>query len=272
MPKRFESIFKVSTSDFTPTKSERLKSRKGIQVFTIDELSILYKNASHQMREWMTTSLNIGATQKELADLMRGECFLKSDPPYIEKVRPKTARGGEVIGKWLLWEETADILHSKLTYEPEWEYKKKSGIYYYKHKNWDEWKVYDQQDEGIYQNNLKFMQELKNKPKLDTDGVFGTIVYINDNGTRIDHVKNSWFRVMKKSETQVTKLSFKFLRKTGAKIISDIADKDIGQVYLAHSAKDMIGKHYVPENYDKLADALDEMRVRLQPMFDSIGN
>ncbi|MCF8070737.1 MAG: hypothetical protein K9L30_19320 [Desulfobacterales bacterium] len=272
MPKRFENIFKVSTSDFTPTRSERLKSRNGIQTFTIDELSVLYKNASHQLREWIVVALNIGATQKELTDLMRGECFLESAPPYIEKVRPKTSRGGEVIGRWLLWEETADILQSKLIPESEWEYKKNSGVYYYKHKNWDKWKIYEHQDEEIYQNNIKFNQKIKNEPKHETDGVFGQLVYINDNGVRIDNVSCSWFRVMEKSKTKVNNLSFKFLRKTGAKIISDIAGKDIGKVYLAHTAKDMIGKHYVPENYDILAKALAEMRVSLQPMFDSINN
>jgi len=268
MPKRFNSIFSVSTSDFTPTPSERLKSRKGIQTFTIDELSILYKNASYQLKEWMITSLNIGATQKELSDLMRGECFLEFDPPYIEKIRPKTSRGGEIIGKWNLWKETADIIRSKLTYEPVWEYKKVKGVYYYKNKDWDGWKIYDHQDEEIYQSNIKFIQDSKNKPINDTDRVFGPIVYISDDRARIDHVRCSWFRVMEKSKKQVNNLSFKYLRKTGSKIISDIAGKEIGKVYLAHSSKEMIDRHYVPESYDKLAQALVAMREYLQPMFN----
>lgn len=268
MPKRFESIFLVSKSDFTPTRSERLKSRKGIQTFALDELSILYRNASYQLKEWMVTALNIGATQKELSDLMRGECFLRSDPPYIEKVRPKTSRGGEIIGKWMLWKETVDILQSKLSHEPSWEYKKEMGTYYYKNRDWDKWKVYEVQDEEIYQMNIKDIQKLTNTPTNETDSVFGQIVYISENRIRIDHVRSSWFRVLQKSKDQVKDLSFKYVRKTGAKIISDIAGKEIGKVYLAHSSNEMIDRHYVPENYDKLAQALEEMRIYLQPMFD----
>ena len=268
MPKRFNNIFSVSKSDFTPTRSERLKSRKGIQTFTIDELSILYKNASHQLKEWMTTALNIGATQKELSDLMRGECFLEHNHPYIEKVRPKTSRGGEIIGKWVLWKETADILRSKLSREYHWRYKKEKGIYYYKYKTSNEWRIYQFQDEETYQLNLADIKEFENRPIDDLDSVFGCIVYLNENNVRIDHVSCSWFRVLEKCKGKVRPLSFKYIRKTGSKMISDIAGKEIGKVYLAHSSNEMIDRHYVPENYDKLAEALNTMREQLQPMFD----
>jgi hypothetical protein len=270
MPKRFEDIFSVNNSDFTPTQSERLKSRKGIQTFTLGELSILYKNASFQLQEWMVTSLNIGATQKELSDLMRGECFLESVPPYVEKVRAKTSRSGEIIGKWILWKETADILRKKLANEYPWEYKKEKGVYYCKSKNSEKWKVYDLQDERIYQQNIKTVQETENRPKKDTDSVFGSIVYLNANGIKIDHIKCSWFRALEKCNGKVRKLSFKYLRKTGAKMISDIAGKEIGKVYLAHSKKEMIDRHYVPEDYSKLADALKTMREKLQPLFETV--
>ncbi len=268
MPKRFNDIFAVRKTDFTPTRAERLKARKGIETFNIDELAILYKNASYQLKEWMITSLNIGATQKELSDLMIGECSLNLDPPHIEKIRPKTARGQEVIGKWVLWKETYEILKKKMSTDPEWEYKKVKGVYYYKNKQWDEWEVYDAQDEDVFQINLREMQAFKDRPIFDTDSVFGTIVYLNPENVRIDHVRCAWFRVLEKSKKKVRPLSFKYLRKTGAKMISDIAGKEIGKVYLAQTADDMIGKHYVPANYEKLAEALMIMRTQLQPMFD----
>lgn len=270
MPKRFNDIFRVSKNDFTPTREERLKARKGIQIFTVDELVILHKYTTPQMRKWLIVALNIGATQKELSDLMRGECVLDADPPYIEKVRAKTARGGEVIGKWTLWSETVDILKEKLSNEYTWDYKKVDDVYYFKSKSDKDWRIYDFQNEKTFQVNLKTKKKYEDKPVNDTDSVFGTLVYLNEDKIRIDYVRNSWFRLMQKVKGQIRELSFKYIRKTGAKIISDIAGKEIGKVYLAQTADDMIGKHYVPANYEKLADALNLMRTHLQPMFDIV--
>ncbi len=268
MPKKFDRIFMVNKSDFIITKTERMTLRKGIQTFTIDELAIIYKKASDQLKEWMIVALNIGATQKELSDMMRGECFLESNPPSIEKLRTKTSRRREVFGKWVLWKETADILHSKLSNEPNWQYKKENGVYYYKAKSWPEWKIYKHQDEDIYQITVKRLEAQRSKPKNDTDPVFGSIVYISKGNVRIDHVRCAWFRVLKECDGHVKPLSFKYLRKTGATMISDIAGKEVGKVYLAHSVTEMIDKHYVPENYKKLSEALMVMRQRLQPMFE----
>lgn len=85
--------------------------------------------------------------------------------------------------------------------------------------------------------------------------------------SRVDSVSKTWANLRIKCPT-VRKLGHKYLRKTGASIIEKLTGSDrIAETYLSHKGQSVAKKHYLAQNFDKLAEALLEMRSHLQPMF-----
>lgn len=270
MPKRFDKIFRISRNNFRLTKTEKIKAVKGKPIFTVDELARLYQNVNDQVREWMTLSLNCGFTQSEIDSLLVGEVRLEESPPYIMRLRGKTQ---EVVGKWVLWDETAKILEERLFPKYRWEYKIDSdGLIYFRSINQEKWREHSSVGEESYQRLLKKVEEFENKPMKDTDYVFGSLIWFNDDGIKIDNVASAWFRLLRKTPS-VRQFSFKSLRKTGADMIEKITGSEkMAAVYLSHKPKTVTGKHYTDPDFDRLAEALAKLRIQLEPMFDVVND
>jgi integrase len=83
-------------------------------------------------------------------------------------------------------------------------------------------------------------------------------------GHRTDVIGQAWQKLIKKAD--VTKLGFKYLRKTGADMIRKIGGLEVSEAYLAHSEK-TLARVYSNRDFDKLADALGIMETELKTVF-----
>ncbi len=90
------------------------------------------------------------------------------------------------------------------------------------------------------------------------------LVRYSDSG-RTDAIALAWQKLVAKAG--VTKLGFRFLRKTGADMIRKIAGLEVSEAYLAHSEKSL-ARVYSNRDFDKLAEALTTMRTQLAVVFD----
>jgi integrase len=84
------------------------------------------------------------------------------------------------------------------------------------------------------------------------------------NGNRTDVIGQAWTKLVKKAG--VTKLGFRYLRKTGADMIRKIGGLEVSEAYLAHSEK-TLARFYSNRDFDKLADALGIMETKLAAVF-----
>lgn len=221
--------------------------------FSIEELQFLYQSACPQTKKYMLLALNCGFTQGEISSLMEGEIYLNQDPPIIARARIKTTKINKpIVSKWILWNETVDAIKDLLsTDSPDLEIKDSilQGHRTGKAVNWNE------------------IGET-----METNWLFGKpLIYFNENHTRIDLIRNNWFRLFDKlPKGKVRQLGFKYLRKTGSDMIKEIADENTAQMYLSHTPSSVGGKHYYNPDYPKLFLALIEMRKQLEPMFQPL--
>lgn len=123
-----------------------------------------------------------------------------------------------VQGKWKLWPETAKLLKTHL------------------------------EARGTKEATAKVFQT-KNGNNL---------VWINENGSRIDTVINAWRR-WTSNITLPDGISFKSFRKTGSQWVRDLGGQEMSELYLSHTDK-TTGKHYNKGDAEKLAAILDEAR------------
>ena len=131
----------------------------------------------------------------------------------------------------------------------------------------DQWRRHTRGGEESYQRLLEQKRKFESRILTDTDCIFGALVYLNDDGQKTDSVASAWKRLLKKVSS-VSQYSFKHLRKTGADMIKRISgSEEVAQTYLSHKPTSVSGKHYTNRDYDRLADALREMRSQLEPMF-----
>lgn len=275
MPKDFDELFIIDKRHFPLTSKEKLQAVNEVKVFTIDELCKIWEVAGslHFMQNWILYTLNTGGTQTEISNLLIGEVFFNGIPdenidyPCIQRIRDKQ----KVKTRWKLWDETEDMLRREICPDV-WDYKEVDGIYYCK-PPYGIWRKYEFQHSEYYKSAIANTAEQKitianRKP---TDTVFVPVSYFQEStwtGKRIkiDRLSSAWYRLRRKSPE--IKLSFKHLRKTGANMIKKIAGRTISHVYLSDIDNTTGGKHYTNDDFDKLAEALDIMRIQLQPMFD----
>ncbi len=90
-----------------------------------------------------------------------------------------------------------------------------------------------------------------------------TYVRYNDSN-RIDAIGQAWRKLVKKAG--VTKLGFKYLRKTGADMIRKIGGLEVSEAYLAHSER-TLARVYSNRDFDKLGVALRTMEAELATVF-----
>jgi len=272
--KNYRNIFDLKSIKWKRDKAERLKSIQGKPIFNIDELSILYQNASPTLKEFMIFALNCGFTQLEIDRLLAGECKLDAKEPYITRLREKTQSDEVVIGKWILWKETLEITTRRIDNKPPWEYKRIGGKIYVRYKTWNEWKLYSQQGDSWWE---YVQEETKDDKKIykrltATDYVFcwdRPLVYLNESGAKTDKVGSAWWRLLRKCK-KVRQFSFKSLRKTSADFIEKLTGSEkMADVFLCHSPTTTTGKSYTDPDFDRLSQALTQLRQIYDPVFSA---
>jgi integrase len=216
-PRGFDRIFRVNRKALQ-SNQERRQAAQGVEVFTLDELTKLWKAANEQNRIFISLGLNCGFAQMEISTLRTWEIHLETDPKHIARHRRKT----EVYGSWPLWRVTADLLERRLPWTQ---------------KNAEEYAL-------LTRNGHTFVS-------------YGS-------GHRTDVIGQAWQKLIKKAG--VTKLGFKYLRKTGADMIRKIGGLEVSEAYLAHSER-TLARVYSNRDFDKLADALRTMEAKLKTVF-----
>jgi integrase len=87
------------------TDEELARQRRGVRVFSVDQLTILWKRATDFERLLVLLGLNAAMAQAENASLRRDE--VESSPPTIKRIRRKSG----VYGEFALWPETVAALN-----------------------------------------------------------------------------------------------------------------------------------------------------------------
>jgi integrase len=124
--------------------------------------------------------------------------------------------------------------------------------------NWALWDV----TADLLKNRLPYTPKNPEEHALLTRNGQPYVRYVN--GNRTDAIGQAWQKLIKKAG--VTKLGFKYLRKTGADMIRKIGGLEVSEAYLAHSEK-TLARVYSNRDFDKLADALGTMNAELKTVF-----
>ena len=262
----FNRIFKISATDFKLTNKERVNVDAGKPIFTIKELTQLYSTANSDIRGYMTLSLNCGFTQSEINSLLVGECHLDDKKPYIARTRQKV--GNTTLGKWRLWDETVSMIRQRISPVYQFEYMKEGGVVYYRWIGHDKWVKHSCQWPGAYEDLMKQKRDFAKRKVEKTDYVYHSLVHLNEDGIKTDAIASAWWRLLKKCP-KVSQYSFKSLRKTGADLIKEVSGlEEVVMAYLCHSPRSVAGRHYIDPDYERLGEALLDVREKLKPVFD----
>lgn len=220
-------------------KPGRQRATVAVEVFSVDEISLLYGKASLLIRACMMMALNCGFTVADLATLTH-ENFTASTvtgkdgdaatiPPQpagvacskvvtVTKARTKTGIGGS----WTLWPETVEALMQ-------------IG-----------WTV---EHRGL---------------TLKTAAGSPLVHYCAESGERADALGRAWHRLTR-SLAEERQLGFKHLRKTGATWVETVSSETVAQTYLAHVSGSVARRHYLAPNggsNEQLRQALTAVRER----------
>jgi integrase len=254
----WETLFNADTSSLM-TPEERHLSKKGKPKFTVDELAILYAEATSRTRLYILLGLNCGMGQTEQSTLRSWDVLLDNKPPLIDRNRNKT----QVQGRWELWTETADAL--KRATNP-----------------------YNAWAEAIANKSPEYKRPLANKNESVNFNEWASLALRTEDGYPLVHGKTdaiqlAWARLFKKeavkkavAEGKLRKLPFYTLRRTAAQFVRELAGYETHKVFLAHASLEANGrqsiseKHYTQRtnaDFAKVADATRKLRSMLQPMF-----
>ncbi len=98
----------------------------------------------------------------------------------------------------------------------------------------------------------------------------GTSLLRENNGAKTDMIAIAWRRLRMSVGMTGRGMSFKHLRKTASQLIRDAAGKELSEAFLCHSDR-TTGRHYNKfSDWSTMADALDQVRAKLQPVFDAV--
>ncbi|MDB5387298.1 MAG: Resolvase helix-turn-helix domain protein [Planctomycetaceae bacterium] len=237
-----------------PPNTESVKRRiRKVDTFQLEELRLLNRYATPIERLYLMLGLNCGFGTKEIATLTIGEIFLHQALPtdeqevfgfestnadsFVSLVRNKTT----IVGKYLLFKQTAQLL---------------------------EW-------------GLAWRLKLPN-PAADQPAI------LNSKGTRLDRrsgngnpsrqIPNTFIRLQDRilaDNNQITRLPFKYLRKTAGDLIRRFSDGEIAGVFLLHGSPvktDKLSDVYTNRPFGKVYEAIRRVEEYLQPVFEEAGD
>lgn len=223
-------------------------------LFTLEELTLLYRYATPLERTFMLLSLNCHFGQAEISSLRMGEVFLHIPHPmkeqkalgwvgavgdsFIRRQRRKTG----VYSEWILFPETVQaLMWAKTRREPHGDLGDDARLLLS-----DGGRPYDEPTKSGNAN-----QQIANR--------FADLVR----------------RVQADGHPEFAKRSFKMVRKTAATMIREIADGEIQGLFTSHGqpvASDELADVYAVRPFGKLFTALRKLEMRLEPVFAAATN
>ena len=237
-----------------PLDTDSVKKRiRNVDTFQLDELRLLNRYASPIERLYLMLGLNCGFGAKEIATLTIGELFLYQALPAVEQevfgftsssadsfvtlVRNKTT----IVGKYLLFPQIVQML---------------------------EW---------ILARRLKQPNATSDHPLiLNRNGM--PLDQRSDNGNPSRQIPNAFDRLLNRiqdDDNQITKLPFKYVRKTAGDLIRRFSDGEVSGVFLLHGSPvstDKLSDVYTNRPFGKVYEAIRQLEEYLQPVFAEAGH
>lgn len=100
-PRHWEETLKVDLRRLR-TQDETAALARGVSVWTLDELTLLYRHADDLSRLLILLGLNLGAAQAEICTLRIGEIERDGQSARVKRIRHKSG----VYGEFALWPQT----------------------------------------------------------------------------------------------------------------------------------------------------------------------
>jgi integrase len=219
-----------------------------IQIYSRDDLHQLI-NTAYDSNQWceqrlfLLLGINCGFTPGDIGSLKFRHITITETGAEINKSRTKTG----VPGRWTLWSETLRYFRKRI---PGFDKQVSSG------------------DKDVYEKRLFTSQTGR---RMDRVKIFNP-----DRGTGYEdikihganHISRRYDRLTKRAfpDDPNRRLSYKYLRKTGASLIAqmDINNSDrIAQVYLAHTMGSIAHQHYIQRDLATLQGPLIELGIQL---------
>ena len=209
------------------TDDEIARLKDGVEVWTTEELAILYRHATDQDRLFMLLGLNCGFTQAEICSLRHDEISRRGDIVTIKRIRQKNV----VYGELLLWPETVNAI---------------------------EW----------------FVRQRQRTPAAQD------LMLVTEKGAGFSRqrISNAWNRLLdrvQRHDSSFRRLSFKYLRKTAGQFVRESSNGEIAGVFLCHGKpvpSDDLADAYTNRPFDKVSEALRDVRKQLDAIFDGMDD
>ena len=234
-------------------ESDRTRQVRPEQLFTLDELKLLYKFGDPMDRLLLLLGLNCGFGAAESASLLIGEVFIRTphsprhqemlgmklspDDSFIKRIRRKSG----VYGEFLLFAETVRGL---------------------------EWAITER----------KKFKDFRPESRLLLNGNGHPLDTATTGGNSNKQIPNRFARLIqriKAANHKISDLPVKMLRKTGGDIVNRFSDGEICGVYLCHGkpvASDDLSDVYTTRPFGKLFTKLREVEEYLLPVFKEGGD
>ncbi|MCA9228783.1 MAG: hypothetical protein KDA47_24370, partial [Planctomycetales bacterium] len=231
-----EDFYELKTQVIT-LESEQRTQVNADQVFTRDELALLFRYGTPLDRLLLLLGLNCGFGRAESASLLVHEVFLRS--PHVGRQREllhftpgetdsfirRVRRKNRVYGEFLLFDATVQ------------------GI---------EWALQQRRKHPEFGPAARLLLNSRGEP-YDKP---------HKNGNANMQIPNSFARLMKRIEAdqhKITRLPFKMLRKTGGDLVKRFSDGEVAGVFLCHGqpvASDDLSDVYTQRPFGKVFRAL----------------
>jgi integrase len=216
-----------------------VKREQKIEIFSKEDIQSLLSNAYSSdiwcdLKAFILLALNCGFTPIDIGSLKWSHFSQLDDKIYIDRLRSKTG----VRGRWLVWDETQRRLDRRFT-------KKKYN-----------WKSLIGKDDFVFRSQQgRLLNE--NTRINNPDFIRVADMRITSNSA----ISRRFAALYNRTFPDATnRLSFKYLRKTGASMIArlDINNADrIAKTYLSHSLGSVADRHYIQQDFASLETALE---------------
>lgn len=230
-------------------EGDRLPQVIADDLFSLEELALLYKYATPLERTFLLLSLNCHFGGAEISSLRVGEVSLRAphskkhqevlayastrEDSFIRRLRGKTS----VYGEWILFPQTVAVLEQALE---------------------------RRRQQPEFSPEARLLLNSQGKP-YDTPTASG-----NANQQIANRFADLIRRIQNDGHKEFAKRPFKMVRKTAATMIREIADGEIQGLFTSHGqpvATDDLADVYAVRPFGKLFVAIRELQMRLMPVF-----
>lgn len=240
-PRKVKRATKVAWSQLL-TEEERAQQAhgRGVKVWSVDELGVLYRFATQWERLLLLLGLNCAFANAELQSLRLNEIDLENG--YLARIRRKK----NVYARFKLWPETRQLL---------------------------EWAVANRRQQTVDCEGNDITAQPDSYALLTSKGQ--PLYRQTTSGNRSDSIANTWNRLLNRIRkdgrySDFPKLSFKYLRKTSGDLVRNVSDGEIAGVFMSRAdavKSDDEADIYTNRPFEKVFAAQARVYQMLKPMF-----